>query len=122
MGGAGTGESVDVPLDAFGDRLHSSAEFAGRGGPSRGGLLVRHVAARQELTCAPSTVPSDTARCRRARSAPHGLNGAAAGAFVQSGRHEATEAFAARLLPAPFMPAPSRARDALRLPASARRA
>lgn len=53
LGSVATGKYVDLLLDAFGDRLRFPAEFAGRGDMSRGGLMLRCVAAGQELTYVP---------------------------------------------------------------------
>ncbi|MGC4085739.1 MAG: hypothetical protein QM736_27335 [Vicinamibacterales bacterium] len=40
-------------LGIFGDRLAFPAEFVGRGDMSRGGLLLRHVTAGEELSYVP---------------------------------------------------------------------
>ena len=55
LGSVATGKYVDVLREAFGDRLRFPAEFAGRGDMSRGGLMLRCVAAGQELTYVPLT-------------------------------------------------------------------
>jgi hypothetical protein len=50
LGSIATGKYVDSLLTVFGDRLCFPAEFVGRGDMSRGGLLLRHARAGQELT------------------------------------------------------------------------
>ena len=50
LGSVATGKYVDVLLGVFGDRLRFPVEFAGRGDMSRGGLMLRRVDQRQELT------------------------------------------------------------------------
>lgn len=53
LGSVASGKYTDILLEAFGDRLHFPAEFVGRGDMSRGGLLLRCVAAGLELTYVP---------------------------------------------------------------------
>jgi hypothetical protein len=53
LGSVATGKYVDVLLDVFGGRLRFPAEFAGRGDMSRGGLMLRCVDERRELTYVP---------------------------------------------------------------------
>ena len=53
LGSVATGKYVDILLDALGERLHFPAEFVGRGDMSRGGLMLRCVAERTELTYVP---------------------------------------------------------------------
>ena len=50
LGSIATGKYVDVLLANFGDRLRFPADFVGRGDMSRGGLLLRCAADRQELS------------------------------------------------------------------------
>jgi hypothetical protein len=49
LGSIATGKYVDALTRAFGDRLHFPIDFVGRGDMSRGGLMLRAVAARTEL-------------------------------------------------------------------------
>jgi hypothetical protein len=49
LGSVATGKYVDALSPWFGDRLHFPTAFVGRGDMSRGGLLLRSVAAGQEL-------------------------------------------------------------------------
>ncbi len=49
LGSVATGKYVDALSPWLGDRLHFPSAFIGRGDMSRGGLLLRSVAARQEL-------------------------------------------------------------------------
>ena len=53
LGSIATGKYVDVLLDNFGQRLRFPAEFVGRGDMSRGGLMLRCAADRQELSYVP---------------------------------------------------------------------
>jgi len=53
LGSIATPKYVDVLLSAFSQELLFPAEFVGRGDMSRGGLLLRAVDARQELTYVP---------------------------------------------------------------------
>lgn len=53
LGSVATGKYLDVLLRAFGSRLLFPAEFVGRGDMSRGGLMLRCVAERRELTYVP---------------------------------------------------------------------
>jgi len=53
LGSIATGKYVDILLDSFGERLRFPAEFVGRGDMSRGGLLLRSAADRQELSYIP---------------------------------------------------------------------
>ncbi|HVL67896.1 MAG TPA: hypothetical protein VM364_11590 [Vicinamibacterales bacterium] len=53
LGSIASSKYVDVLLDIFGERLMFPQEFVGRGDMSRGGLLLRCVASRQELTYIP---------------------------------------------------------------------
>lgn len=50
LGSIATGKYVDALTRAFGDRLHFPSDFVGRGDMSRGGLVLRAVAAGTELT------------------------------------------------------------------------
>jgi len=54
LGSIATGKYVDVLLASFGDRLRFPAEFVGRGDMSRGGLMLRCAADRQELSYIPA--------------------------------------------------------------------
>ena len=49
LGSIATGKYVDVLTTALGDRLHFPIDFVGRGDMSRGGLMLRCVAAGVEL-------------------------------------------------------------------------
>lgn len=49
LGSIATGKYVDVLLATFGDQLRFPVDFVGRGDMSRGGLMLRHAADRQEL-------------------------------------------------------------------------
>jgi hypothetical protein len=49
LGSIASPKYVDVLLGVFGERLCFPADFVGRGDMSRGGLLLRQVAAQQEL-------------------------------------------------------------------------
>jgi hypothetical protein len=53
LGSVATGKYVDLLAPIFGDRLQYPPAFIGRGDMSRGGLLLRHAAAGQELEYAP---------------------------------------------------------------------
>jgi hypothetical protein len=53
LGSVATGKYVDPLLEILGARLHFPADFVGRGDMSRGGLLLRCVRTRRELTYAP---------------------------------------------------------------------
>lgn len=53
LGSIATPKYVDVLLDVFGDRLHFPSAFVGRGDMSRGGLMLRAVAAGTELDYVP---------------------------------------------------------------------
>jgi hypothetical protein len=53
LGSVATAKYMDVLGGVFGDRLRFPAEFAGRGDMSRGGLMLRCVDARRELTYVP---------------------------------------------------------------------
>jgi hypothetical protein len=53
LGSIASPKYVDILLGIYGDRLLFPAEFVGRGDMSRGGLLLRCVAAAQELTYIP---------------------------------------------------------------------
>ena len=53
LGSIATGKYVDVLLESVGDRLRFPADFVGRGDMSRGGLLLRSAADRQELSYIP---------------------------------------------------------------------
>lgn len=53
LGSVATGKYTEVLLSVFGDRLKFPAEFVGRGDMSRGGLLLRCVRARSELSYVP---------------------------------------------------------------------
>jgi hypothetical protein len=50
LGSIATGKYIDILLDNFRDRLRFPGDFVGRGDMSRGGLLLRCAADRQELT------------------------------------------------------------------------
>jgi len=50
LGSIATGKYVDVMEGHLGGRLHFPAEFVGRGDMSRGGLMLRSVAAGAELS------------------------------------------------------------------------
>jgi hypothetical protein len=49
LGSVATGKYVDILLTNFGERLRFPGDFVGRGDMSRGGLLLRCAADRQEL-------------------------------------------------------------------------
>src|SRR5262245_30170956 len=53
LGSIATGKYVDVLLANFGKRLRFPADFVGRGDMSRGGLMLRCAADRQELSYLP---------------------------------------------------------------------
>ena len=53
LGSIATGKYVDVLLANFGERLQFPADFVGRGDMSRGGLMLRCAADRQELSYIP---------------------------------------------------------------------
>jgi hypothetical protein len=53
LGSIASAKYVDVLTAVFGTRLRFPLEFVGRGDMSRGGLLLRSVRARQELTYVP---------------------------------------------------------------------
>ena len=53
LGSIASPKYIEVLLDIFGDRLLFPGAFVGRGDMSRGGLLLRCVAAREELTYIP---------------------------------------------------------------------
>jgi hypothetical protein len=53
LGSIASPKYVDVLLAIFGERLCFPREFVGRGDMSRGGLLLRHVAAGEELAYIP---------------------------------------------------------------------
>jgi hypothetical protein len=53
LGSVASPKYVDVLLSIFGERLLFPQEFVGRGDMSRGGLMLRCAAAREELTYVP---------------------------------------------------------------------
>jgi hypothetical protein len=53
LGSIASPKYVDVLLDIFGERLLFPSEFVGRGDMSRGGLMLRCVAERRQLTYVP---------------------------------------------------------------------
>jgi len=53
LGSVASPKYVDVLTAIFGDRLLFPAEFVGRGDMSRGGLLLRHASAGEELAYVP---------------------------------------------------------------------
>jgi hypothetical protein len=53
LGSVATGKYLDTLLPIFGERLRFPEEFAGRGDMSRGALMLRSVAANQELRYVP---------------------------------------------------------------------
>ncbi len=53
LGSIATSKYVDPLLEVFGKQLLFPSDFVGRGDMSRGGLLLRSVEARQELTYTP---------------------------------------------------------------------
>ena len=53
LGSIATGKYIDVLLANFGERLRFPADFVGRGDMSRGGLMLRCAADRQELSYLP---------------------------------------------------------------------
>ncbi len=53
LGSIATGKYVNVLLATFGDRLRFPIDFVGRGDMSRGGLMLRCAADRQELPYVP---------------------------------------------------------------------
>jgi hypothetical protein len=70
LGSVATGKYIDTLLPVLGERLLFPADFAGRGDMSRGALLLRSVAADQEL----SYVPVSPAPRRSARKKEPGSN------------------------------------------------
>jgi hypothetical protein len=54
LGSIATGKYVDVLVANFGERLLFPTEFVGRGDMSRGGLMLRCAADRQELSYIPA--------------------------------------------------------------------
>jgi hypothetical protein len=67
LGSVATGKYTETLLPILGERLLFPADFAGRGDMSRGALLLRSVAANQELRYAP--VPRVVARRASKRAA-----------------------------------------------------
>jgi hypothetical protein len=57
LGSIATGKYIDALTRTFGDRLHFPSAFVGRGDMSRGGLMLRCIAANAELEYSP-LVPS----------------------------------------------------------------
>jgi hypothetical protein len=55
LGSIATGKYVDVLVANFGERLRFPADFVGRGDMSRGGLMLRCAADREELSYIPVT-------------------------------------------------------------------
>lgn len=53
LGSVGTSKYVEPLIEIFGDRLKFPIDFVGRGDMSRGGLLLRCAAAREELAYVP---------------------------------------------------------------------
>ena len=53
LGSVASGKYVDILAEVFGPRLKFPSEFIGRGDMSRGGLMLRSVDARAELTYIP---------------------------------------------------------------------
>ena len=53
LGSIATGKYVEVLATRLGAQLHFPPSFIGRGDMSRGGLLLRHAASREELEYAP---------------------------------------------------------------------
>ncbi len=53
LGSVATGKYVNILLSHFGEKLLFPADFVGRGDMSRGGLLLRSAADRQELSYIP---------------------------------------------------------------------
>ena len=53
LGSIATGKYVDILLENFGPQLRFPSEFVGRGDMSRGSLMLRHAADRQELNYIP---------------------------------------------------------------------
>jgi hypothetical protein len=53
LGSIASGKYADVLLEVFGTRLKFPVSFVGRGDMSRGGLMLRCVAAGQELEYVP---------------------------------------------------------------------
>ena len=53
LGSIASQKYVDVLTEVFGERLRFPIDFVGRGDMSRGGLLLRSVRAREELTYVP---------------------------------------------------------------------
>lgn len=53
LGSVATGKYVDILLASFGEKLRFPMDFVGRGDMSRGGLLLRSAADRQELSYIP---------------------------------------------------------------------
>jgi hypothetical protein len=86
LGSIATGKYVDVLLANFGERLRFPADFVGRGDMSRGGLMLRCAADREELSYIAVTgaivngkrPPKLVPRRYPAKSRPHG---SAKGAF-----------------------------------------
>jgi len=53
LGSIASGKYVDVLDAVFGDRLLFPSDFVGRGDMSRGGLMLRSAASREELPYVP---------------------------------------------------------------------
>jgi hypothetical protein len=79
LGSIASGKYVDHLLPIFGNRLHFPYEFVGRGDMSRGGLLLRSVAANRLLTHIP------VAGALRRGSRPPRLNVAVSGEDIAPG-------------------------------------
>jgi hypothetical protein len=70
LGSIATGKYVDVLTAALGPRLHYPTAFVGRGDMSRGGLLLRCVAANEELEYTPLIAGAPRHGARPAKLAP----------------------------------------------------
>jgi hypothetical protein len=70
LGSIATGKYVDVLTTALGPRLHYPSSFVGRGDMSRGGLLLRSVAANEELEYTPLTTGASRHGSRPPKLAP----------------------------------------------------
>jgi hypothetical protein len=66
LGSIATGKYTDTLLPIFGERLRFPAEFTGRGDMSRGALLLRAVASREELRYEPVQPAVNASRRRSA--------------------------------------------------------
>jgi hypothetical protein len=76
LGSVATGKYVDVLSPSLGERLHFPSAFVGRGDMSRGGLLLRSVAAGEELAYEPLRTGVRPRGTRPPRLTPSAAGGA----------------------------------------------